>query len=297
MEMNEQTNGGAIEDPRREEARRLRKEEGLSRSQLMKVFGVGNGTLSEWLKGTEPPDWTRRPRAKDDLHDEAVELRRGGASVPEIAVALGVSKSSAYLWTRHIPLDATPEDAAARRSRHAKQVSEARWEPLNQARDSERAQINATRGAWVDSLTEREVLLLGATAYWCEGQKAKPWEPQRCHLQFINSDPDLIRLFLRYVEALGCNRAGLVYRLSIHESADVDAAARWWAEAVEVPAEHFRRPTLKTHNPSTVRHNVGDPYRGCLVINVPRSRELYWTTEGLMRGIGNATARFGGATM
>jgi transposase len=105
-------------DPRRDEARRLREEEGFSRSQLMKVFGVGNGTLSEWLQGTKAPEWTRRPRAKDDLREQAVELRRGGATVPEIAVALGVSKSSAYLWTRHMPLDATPEEAAARRSRH-----------------------------------------------------------------------------------------------------------------------------------------------------------------------------------
>jgi transposase len=108
-------------DPRREEARRLRTEEGLSRSQLMKVFGVGNGTLSEWLRGTEAPEWTRRPRAKDDLREQAVGLRRGGATVPEIAEVLGVSKSSAYLWTRDIPLDATPVEAAARRSRHSKQ--------------------------------------------------------------------------------------------------------------------------------------------------------------------------------
>jgi transcriptional regulator with XRE-family HTH domain len=100
-----------MNDPRREEARRLRAEAGLSRSQLMKVFGVGNGTLSEWLRGTEPPEWTRRPRAKDDLHERALELRRGGATVPEIAEALGVSKSSAYLWTREVPLQRAPPEA------------------------------------------------------------------------------------------------------------------------------------------------------------------------------------------
>ena len=95
-------------DPRREEARRLRAEEGLSRSQLMKRLGVGNGTLSEWLRGTEAPEWTRRPRAKDDLRERAVELRRAGATVPQIAETLSVSKSSAYLWTREMPLNRTP---------------------------------------------------------------------------------------------------------------------------------------------------------------------------------------------
>ena len=73
-----------------------------------------------------------------------------------------------------------------------------------------------------------------------------------------------------------------------NESADVDAAGRWWAAAVGVPFGIFRRPTLKTHNPSTVRRNVGDPYRGCLIVGVPKSRRLYWRIEGLMGGIAAA---------
>lgn len=263
----------------------------------MKLFGVGNGTLSEWLRGTEPPEWTRRPRAKDDLRERAVELRRGGATVPEIAEALGVSKSSAYLWTRHLPLDATPEEAAARRSRQSKEIAEARWRPLNEARDEQRARIWAEQVVWISDLTDREVLLIGAVAYWCEGEKSKPWSPQRSRIQFINSDATLILLFLRFLKVCGIRRDGLAYRLSIHESADVEAATRWWSDVVGVPAEKFRRPTLKTHNPSTVRHNVGDPYRGCLVIFVPRSRELYWKVEGLMRGIADAVARIEGAKM
>jgi transposase len=116
------TNG----DPRREEARRLRVDPGMSRSQPMKHFGVGNGTLTEWLRCLDPPEWTRRPRAKDDLREQAVELRRQGCTVPEIAARLGVSKSSAFLWTKQLPLDATPEEAAARRSRHSKEVAVAR---------------------------------------------------------------------------------------------------------------------------------------------------------------------------
>jgi transposase len=297
MEVNNRNHEVITEDPRRAEARRLRTEEGLSRSQLMKVFGVGNGTLREWLRGTQPPEWTRRPRAKDDLHGEAVELRRGGATVPEIAEALGVSKSTAYLWTRHMPLDATPEEAAARRSQHSKQVAETRWESLNQARDDNRARIGGLEESWVGRLTDREVVLVGAVAYWCEGTKTKPWRPQVFQIQYINSDADLILLFLRFLEVCGIDRAGLTYRLSIHESADIAAATRWWSEAIGVPAEQFRRPTLKTHNPSTVRHNVGDPYRGCLIIFVPKSRELYWKVEGLMRGIAGAMVEFGGGRM
>jgi len=42
-------------------------------------------------------------------------------------------------------------------------------------------------------------------------------------------------------------------------------------------------PTLKRHNPKTVRKNVGDSYRGCLRINVRRSSGLYRRIEGWAR--------------
>jgi hypothetical protein len=134
------------------------------------------------------------------------------------------------------------------------------------------------------------MLLVGAMAYWCEGAKAKPWRPHRCLVTFINSDPALIRVFLRFLELAGEDRQKLKYRIQIHESADVDAAGRWWADVAGVPFENFSRPTLKTHNPSSVRRNVGDPYRGCLTIRVPQSRDLFWRIEGLIGGIADAGA-------
>jgi hypothetical protein len=46
--------------------------------------------------------------------------------------------------------------------------------------------------------------------------------------------------------------------------------------------------TLKGHKPTTNRRNTGAHYRGCLVIEVPRSRTLYWRIEGVMRGLATA---------
>ena len=254
----------------------------------MKHFGVGNNTLSEWLRGLDPPEWTYRPNAKDSLRERAVELRGSGWSVPAISAELGVAKSTAYLWVREIPLDPTPGQQEERRLRHMERMREARWEPYRKKRDADRAATGERLGAWVGGLSDRELMLIGAVAYWCEGSKAKPWEPNRCQVIFINSDPDLILLFLRFLELAGEDRSRLRYRVQIHESADVGAAERWWAEVVGVPPESFARTSLKTHNPSTVRHNTEDSYRGCLTVRVPKSRELYWRIEGLMSGIAGA---------
>jgi hypothetical protein len=266
----------------------------MSLAQLRQHFGVSRDTMAEWLWGLPAPEWTRRPNAKDDVRERAVALRREGRSVPDIAATLGVAKSTAYLWTRHLPLDRTSEEAETRRRRHMEQMRETRWEPHRRAREEERGAIMAEAAASIGQLSRRDLLLLGAVAYWCEGAKEKPWRPTSLNLQFINSDEALILLFLRFVEALGIDRTTLRYRLSIHESADVEAATRSWAEVVGVPAERFQRATLKRHNPSTVRRNTGDSYRGCLVVYVPKSARLYWVVEGVMRGLALNEPALGG---
>jgi transposase len=285
------------EDPRAGEARRLRAESRMSLAQLREHFGVNRDTMAAWLWDEPTPEWTRRPRAKDDLRELAVKMRQDGDTVPQIAEALGVSKSTAYLWVKHLPLDETSEKAQQRRREHSKRLAETRWEPMRQKRDADRAATNAAQADWVGELSERDIALLGAVAYWCEGSKSKPWRPHRCQITFINSDPVLIRLFICFLEQMGIDRMGITYRVSIHESADAEAAGRWWADVAGVPFEIFRRASLKTHNPATVRHNVGDPYRGCLVLEVPKSRELYWKVEGMMQGIASATRCEGDASM
>jgi hypothetical protein len=96
----------------------------------------------------------------------------------------------------------------------------------------------------------------------------------------MNSDPGLVRFFLRFLDAAGIDRDGLILRLSIHENAEVQAAQQFWAEVTGVGPDQFRRPTLKHHQPKTVRMNVGDTYHGCLRIDVRRSGDLYRMIEG-----------------
>ena len=65
-------------DGRREQAIALRRA-GKSRREIKEILGVGsNTTLNELLAGEPPPEWTRRPNAKDDLHAKARRLRERG---------------------------------------------------------------------------------------------------------------------------------------------------------------------------------------------------------------------------
>ena len=77
----------------------------------------------------------------------------------------------------------------------------------------------------------------------------------------------------------------------IHESANVAASLRFWSEVVGVPTEDFGRTALKTHNPKTIRKNVGEGYHGCLAVSVRRSAELNLQIAGWFEGISLAASR------
>lgn len=133
-------------------------------------------------------------------------------------------------------------------------------------------------------MSDRELFLAGVTLYWAEGAKDKTYS-RRESLQFINSDPNVIALYLHWLELLGVSRERMHFRVSIHESGDVAKAERFWAELAGVPASVFQRATLKKHNPKTIRKNTTEAYHGCLVIYVTKSADLYRRVEGAWYGI------------
>ena len=78
---------------------------GKSRREIREILGpMSNSTLDRALQGTPPPDWTRRPNAKDEARATARELRVQGRDYEEIAKHLAVSKSSVSLWVRDLPV-------------------------------------------------------------------------------------------------------------------------------------------------------------------------------------------------
>ncbi|MBO4139339.1 resolvase [Micromonospora tulbaghiae] len=235
---------------------------------------------------TRPPSYQGW---KPELHARALALRRAGCPVGEIARALDVAKSTAYLWTRHLPLD--PE-LVHRRRRIAQQArADAQWSAHRAARDAARAAVVAESADWVRRLDRRELLLIGAAIYWCEGGKAKPWRPNDCRIKFVNSDPLLVMLFLRFLDAIEVPVEDRRFRVSIHETADDAAAVRWWAARVGVPPEGFQPTTIKRHRPLTRRKNVGVDYHGCLTVHVVGGVRLYWRIEGIMKGMSDEDPR------
>ncbi|MFE2460541.1 hypothetical protein [Streptomyces sp. NPDC059402] len=243
----------------------------------LKVFN--NDILNQLVKGEPPPEWTKRPRAKDDLRAKARELRLQGWTYDQIEAELGCSRSSVSLWVRDLP---KPEPRYTPQEQQT--LMRAGLARLRGAQDEERQRTKEQAKLAVGELSARELFLVGVGLYWAEGGKDKPYD-RRENVVFVNSDPSMIKVFLAWLDLLGIARERLRFTVMIHETADVAGAEEFWAELVRADRSAFNKTTLKRHNPKTVRKNVGDSYRGCLAIKVLKSADLYRRIEGSWYGI------------
>ncbi|MFE3327653.1 hypothetical protein [Streptomyces sp. NPDC059176] len=254
--------------------------QGLSLRQIRDRLHIGNNDiLNRLVQGEPPPDWTKRPNAKDDLREQARELRLQGMTYDQIQLELGCSKSSISLWVRDLP---KPRPRYTDDERRA--LMRAGLARLQAARNEAREETKQAAREAVGRLSDRELFIAGVTLYWAEGAKDKTYRRSEV-LQFINSDPNVITLYLRWLELLGVTRDRMHFRVSIHETADVGGAERFWADLAGIDASTFKKATLKRHNPRTTRKNTEEAYRGCLVIYVTKSADLYRRMEGAWYGI------------
>ncbi|MEU2559311.1 hypothetical protein ABZ626_08245 [Streptomyces longispororuber] len=269
----------------RERAVALRRA-GLSRRQIRDHLHVyNNDILNRLLQGEPAPEWTRRPNAKDDVRAKARELRLQGWTYDQIQVELGCSKSSISLWVRDLP---KPERRPRTRE-EASAVAKRGWEAKLRLREEERQQTKKAAADAVGALTDRELFLIGVGLYWAEGAKSKPYE-RRERVTFVNSDPNMITVFLAWLRLLRVPPGSLRFAVHIHETADVTAAEEYWAHHVGIETAELLKTSLKRHNPRTNRRNVDEKYRGCLRVDVRDGADLYRRIEGAWYGIVGAAS-------
>jgi hypothetical protein len=235
---------------------------------------------------------TRQELAR--LREEAVALRRAGKSRREIKEILGfIGNSTLNQLLRDEPLP--PERAGPRHAESRRRTADGvqrYWAAERAARETARAAISTAAAAQIGRPTDREIIIAGAIAYWCEGAKSKPYRIDE-YVRFVNSDPALIKFFLTFLDKAGVSRRRLRYCVQIHESADVEAATSYWANVTAAAPDQFMRPAIKHHIPRTSRKDDNSGYHGCLRISVSKSSELYREITGWAYGV--MTARRLGA--
>ncbi|MGK5558182.1 hypothetical protein ACSNOI_41925, partial [Actinomadura kijaniata] len=266
---------------------------GCSRAAVQERLGIDDPRLVDALLKGEPPAraWTLRATAEQINEDTARELHAQGWGYRRISDHLRVPRDVAARWIGGSgDADAETGGGAVTGSRAA--GIRRHWDGRRVFAEVERRLVWEDAAAWAGELDERDVRFLGALAYWCEGEKDKPYRRTE-QVRFINRDPALVRFFLRFVEVAGGGRHPIRFRVHIHENGDLEGARRFWSSVI--PAGNgstFRKDRIKRHVPRTDRPGEQRDYHGCLEVVVGRSTDLYRRIEGWALGpaLGEAAA-------
>jgi transcriptional regulator with XRE-family HTH domain len=176
---------------------------------------------------------------KLEARETARRLRRDdGLPLSVIATRLGVSKSSVSRWVRDVEL--RPEQHAALRLLNP--LYNAQLPGQNRRRESARAARLAAQEHGRALARRRDPLhIQGCMLHWAEGAKT------RNSVIFVNSDPDMVELFLRFLQqCYGVADDAVGLSVNCHIAADRDPAevTRWWLDRLGLPAASARAPTV-----------------------------------------------------
>jgi hypothetical protein len=214
-------------------------------------------------------------RGKVEQQGPAREMRARNMTLQDIAIELGVAKSSVSRWVRDVPFTASKRRTGPRRRPH----------PAHVAKLAQIAALNAEGILRIGRLTEEAFLAAGVALYAGEGSKT-----DGC-VRFANSDPAMVRFFCAWFRHFfTIDESRLRARVYLHHGLDLDAAHAHWSEVSGIPIAQFTKPYRAVPDPS-IRRNKHE--FGCCYVDYGCSR-THRQVMGLVRALLSSEAAIPG---
>jgi hypothetical protein len=203
----------------------------------------------------------------------ARQMRAEGRSVSEIARSLNVSKSSASLWVRDIPLSAAQRESLLRRS--VRYDGQWKGAAANAAIGRSRRlayQCEGRRRA-IDASAD---YIGGCMLFWAEGDKA------RNHVGMANSDPELLACFVQFLRrhfAVENDKMRIACNLFADHAERIVAIEDFWLQTLDLTRANLRKSMVNKyskHSQKKRRNRL--PYGTCKL--VVHSTEVVQTIYG-----------------
>ena len=198
----------------------------------------------------------------------ARQLRRTGLPLAEIALRVGVAKSSVSLWVRDVEFAPVRSPPRGRR-RDPNALQRRRQAEIDRLLEEGRGRIGR--------LSEREFLVAGVALYAGEGSKRDG------AARFANSDPRMIELYCAWLrQFFEIDETRLRVRLYLHEGLDLGASVAYWSALTGIPPSQFQKPYRAVPDPS-IRHTKH--VHGCVSIDYscsPTHRRIMGLVRALL---------------
>jgi hypothetical protein len=216
-----------------------------------------------------------------DKRKQAISLRESGKSLRTIAQKLNVSLSTAQLWTREIILSEEQKQHIIAEHRRKLRLGQRRFiEERKSQKIKNELEIFTKAKKEIQVKKSDSFFIMGLSLYWAEGFKKDH------SLGFINSDPVMIQVFLKWLKTYGdFDPINIHPRLQIHEVYKGNTALiqSYWSELLKIPLSQFQAPFYQI---SKSKPTLVDPeYKGLLRIRVSGTRGLFIQILGWLEGL------------
>ncbi|MDP2647973.1 MAG: hypothetical protein Q8P35_01895 [Candidatus Yanofskybacteria bacterium] len=216
----------------------------------------------------------------------AVEMRKQGFSYAEIGQKLFLPKSTLSLWLKKVSL--TPEQRKKlddRRIEAARTGSEKKSIRTSQLIQSlQNASIKD-----VQKISKRELWLMGIVLYWRERFLNGSDNDLRKGVRFTSSDPDIIKLFLTWLQQVGgIQDDEIMFDIFIGEDkrGEINDVIGHWSKVVGSPRENFSRIYFQKVKRKKSKRKISNKSNfGLLRIRVKASSTLARQISGWVKGI------------
>ncbi len=194
------------------------------------------------------------------IKERAIDLRSRGYSVKEIAEKLNIPQSTSSLWVRNIKLNKKAQERLQKRKLLGYYRAGLTWKKKRVEEEQRNRQI-AQRVIEAIRNDTSHVKLYCALLYWCEGWKNSD---SRQGVRFVNSDPDMIRVFLKFFrKSFNPDEKKFRVLMYLHSYHNEQKQKNFWSKVTKIPPEQFYKTFQKNNTKKRIREN----YPGCVALH------------------------------
>ena len=191
------------------------------------------------------------------IKEKALSYRRQGYSLNEIADRMSISKSTLSGWFEDLVLN----KSAIKRLKERKifgQYTAKQKSSMKRRSELKKYEKQASGQIRKVVFTKNSSKLLCSILFWCEGTKSLS-----APMQFINSDPAMIRVFMLLLrDSFELDETKFRILVHLHEYHNEEKQKKFWSDVTGVPINQFSKIYWKFHTEKRKRDN----YPGCIRI-------------------------------
>lgn len=207
-----------------------------------------------------------------DLKDKVKYSRLKGETIRGIAKKLNMSFSTVSFWCRDIRLSASTIKKMKFNKKERSAKGLLKYSELKRNQRIKNTIVQKKQGAnMLGKLSKRDLIMVGLGLYWGEGYKESNDE-----MGFTNSNPQMVRFYLKWLNLNNISKNSLIFRLSINEifKNQEKKIKNFWTKFLSVKENQFSKTTLIKTKLKKASIKQTDTYKGILRVKVRRGLSL-----------------------